>query len=355
MILSISGKTLKRALDFFDKIIGRAQEKRYILLGGPKDIFLLGSDGLITAQLTLKEGLSLPYTYCLPLDLLRVFLKDLSKGEVKIEIGPSLRLSRQRDILELTNIQQTSSFLSKIKRERSIPLNLSSFCRILDLASVISEEGDKIIVFSNANTLGAIGENANFFVCAFMPFSGKQTQLLSLPYTSTRRLVKALKVIAEKVASFYLDSQDIIISVPRLKIWVQLFPENEKNLNLFRSLIKTKTLSQFKLELKDLKNHLSRLSRLERQLNSLGILTFKKDVCTFKLSAKEGNYTLTLPINTSLQKEISFKCRFSVLNSLCQRLKGKELKISLLPTGCLIKYRNFLGLIRKEDPFPKIY
>ena len=346
MVLSISKKTLKRAFDFFDKIIGRTQEKRYIFLGGPQNIFLLGSDGLITAQLILKEGLSLPYTYRLPLDLLRAFLKDLSEEELKIEIGPSLRFRGQREVLELKEIKQTKLLLSKTKREKSVSLNLSTFCRILDLASVISEEGEEIIIFFHANTLGVIGENKNFLVCAFMPFSGNQTHVFSLPYTSTRHLVKALKIVTEKRVSFYLDSKDLLISVPRLKILVRPLFKRKDDLNFLWSLINTDPLVQFKLELKTLKIYLSRLSRLERQLNPFGTIIFNRNFCMFKLSAKEGTYTLNLPIKINFQKEISFKCRFSVLNSVCQRLKGKELKISLLPSGCLIRYRNFLGLIR---------
>ncbi len=341
LAISISGHFLNKALDFFDRVIG-SQEKRRLILGGEDGIYLLGTDGVLTAQLLIKKGLLLPYSYILPLNTLKAFIKGRRGEEIRLEIKEKIILRTGLERLEIP-FQGTHLKVPPMT-SKGIEINLATFCRLLDISSVISDEDTEILFFCQGKSLGIIGQREGMFVCTFMPLlkPPKKSQYFSLPYVPTRHLVKALKQIKEKKAFISLQHPQLEICLPKLKISANLSPKPHVNLDLLRDILQASPLAQIEIELSTFKNSLSRLSRMEKHLGAISKIKLARDKCVFNIISSEGVYVYCLPLGENTNLERSLKCGFRFLNSVFQRLKGKRIKMSVLPQGCLFRYHNLI-------------
>ena len=336
---------LSKALNFFDRIIG-SQEKRGLVFFSQKNLYLAGGDDFLNAFLMIKPNVHLPYAYSFPLDPLRPFVKDKTDKDVKIELASSLKFITPNEKLIL-NIQPTSLSFTPIKGESLGIIPVQTLKKILDLASIISQEGEKIFLFFQKAHLGAWSENHLLISCAFTPILSSLTHNFTVPYTSTRHLVKALDFISEKQASLFFTSQSLLISLPQLKISLRLISEENNALGLLKSLLTTKPLAKFKIELPAFKKTLSRLARIQKQLNAIGSITLMSEKCIFKISSSQGSYSFILPLKMSLKQCFTINCHFYFLNSLFSRLKGKEFNISILPSGWLLKHDQYFCFLKK--------
>ena len=336
---------LSKALDFFDRIIG-SQEKRQLVFFSQKDLYLAGGDDFLNAFLMIKTNVHLPHTYSFPLDPLRSFIKDKLDKDIKVELASSLKFITPNEELIL-NIQPTSISFIPIKGRNLGIIPVQTLRKILDLASIVSQEGEKIALFFQKAHLGAWSENRDLISCAFTPIPSSLTHNFTVPYTSTRHLVKALDFISEKQASLFFASQGLHISLPHLKISLRLISEETNALSFLKSLLATKPLAKFKIRLPIFKKTLSKLARVQKQLNATGNVTLMSEKCVFKINSSQGSYSFILPLEISLKQCFTINCHFYFLNSLFSRLKGKEFNISILPSGWLLKHGQYFCFLKK--------
>lgn len=341
------GKNLSKALDFFDKIVG-SQERRYLTFFASNGLCLAGGDGILNAYLILKPHVTFSHAYTFCMDSLRTFLKDKTDQNIKIEIGPCLKFITPGEQLELKAQPGEITFI----QESGTNLGMAStqtLSRIFDLASLISQEGEKIFLFLHKGHLGAIGENYKLISCAFTPFSPSKSFSLTVPYSSLRHLVKSLQLISEKQVNLFLGTQTLDMIFPWLKMSLHCSPLQPQTLNLLKSLLSTPPLAKIKLNLKAIQKNLAKISRIQRQLNALGEISLTTKNCIFSATSAQGTYAITLPLPAPLPQSFSITCHFPHLHSLCRRLKGKEITISILPSGWLLKHGQFFCFIRKGE------
>mgnify|MGYP003878493089 CR=1 FL=1 len=336
---------LSKALDFFDRIIG-SQEKRQLIFFSQKGLYLAGGDDFLNAFLMIKPNVHLPHAYSFPLDPLRSFIKDKPDKNIKVELVSSLKFITPNEELIL-NMQPASLSFVPSKGKNLGVISAQTLKKILDLASITSQEGEKIALFFQKGRLGAWSENRFLLSCAFTPISSSLTHNFIVPYTSTRHLVKALDLIPEKQASLFLASQSLLISLPYLKIGLRLISEETNALSFLKSLLATKPLATLKIGLPAFKKTLSRLARIQKQLKAIGSIALISEKCVFKITSSQGSYSFILPLEVSLKQSFTINCHFSLLNSLFSRLKGKEFNISILPSGWLLKHGQYFCFLKK--------
>ncbi|MCD6319253.1 MAG: hypothetical protein J7M03_01080 [Candidatus Desulfofervidaceae bacterium] len=348
----LPGKNLIKALDFFDKIVG-SQENRYLTFFASNGLCLAGGDGILNACLILKPKITFPYTYTFCMDGLRTFLKDKIDQSIKIEIGSYLKFTVSGEYLELKTQPGEITFT----QERGTTLGIIStqtLRRIFDLASLISQEGEKIFLFLQKGHLGAIGENFKLLSCAFTSFPSSHSFSLTVPYSSLRHLVKSLQLISEKQVNLFLSANTLDMTFSWLKMSLHFSPVPHQTLSLLKSALMTSPLAKIKLDLKTIQKNLARVSRIQKQLNALGKISFTSKKCIFCATSSQGTYTITLPLPAPLPQSFSITCHFPHLYSLCRRLRGKEITISILPSGWVLKHGQFFCFLRKEEK-PKVF
>jgi hypothetical protein len=342
----LPSENLSKALNFFDRIIG-SQEKRQLVLFSQKGLYLAGGDDFLNAFLMLKTNVHLPHLYTFSLDPLRSFLKDKLDKNIKVELSSSLKFIMPNEELAL-KIQPTSLSFAPNRGKTLGIIPIQTLKKILDLASVISQEGEKISFFFQKAHLGALSENHGVISCAFTPLPSSLTLSFTMPYTPSRHLVNALDFISEKQASLFLTSQALQILLPNLKISLRLISGKTNTFSLLKSLLTTQPLAKLKIGFPAFKKTLSRLARVQKQLNATGSITLMPEKCVFKIAAFQGSYSFILPLETSLNQSFTINCHFSFLNSLFMRIKGKEFSVSILPSGWLLKHGQYFCFLRKN-------
>jgi len=343
----LSGKELSKVLDFFDKIVG-SQEKRHLIFFAPNGLCLAGGDGVLNAYLTLKPNITFPYAYAFHMDVLRTFLKDKKEQNIKIKIGSPLKFITTGEQLELETQPEEITFIHEDKINLGM-VSTQTLSRILDLASLVSQEGEKVLLFLQKGHLGAIGENSKLISCAFTPFSSAYTFSLIIPYSSLRHLVKSLHLISEKQVNLFLGTKSLDMIFPRVKISLRSSLIQPQILTFLKSLLRIPPVATIKLNLKEIQKNLAKISKIQKQLGALGKISFTTKNCIFSATSSHGTYAITLPLPAPLSQSFSINCHFSPLYSLCRRLKGKEISISILPTGWVLKHGKFFCFIRKEQ------
>ncbi|MDL1956094.1 MAG: hypothetical protein LWW95_03450 [Candidatus Desulfofervidus auxilii] len=344
--ITFSAHVLFKALEFFDKILG-SQEKRYLIFFSKDGLFLGGGDNFLNANLKLKSHITLLQNYTFPLDTLRLFLKDKLEQPVKIIFSNPLKFITLKEKLSIKTWPSSLSFI-QTKNKYLGTISVKTLRRILDLGSIISEEGESIFLFLQKGYFGVLSENKKFISCAFTPFKTNFNATFSVQYTFLRRLIKALQFLSEKKIFLFLSSQNLIFLLPQLKINLGFSPINNDIFSLLHNIFTTHPLVRFKVNLKEFKKNLAKLARMHKYLTPIGNIIFESDNCIFKIVSSQGDYIINLPLKTSLSSPLIIDCHFPQLHSLCSRLNGKEINISFLPTGCLLKHGQFFCFIKKR-------
>ncbi len=226
MSLSLGSREYDRLVEVCEKLSGSVEPGyRFIKIYFRNEPRFFATDGC--AKLDLPAGSRSSHfegTYVLPLDYAKALKNQPEEAEISFSFSDETLLL-ETDTQKLTI--QKSKLLGHPEMERKFEylfgIQVKEFTRKLDYVSSISNEGDLIEIVANNESVLMISQTTGMTAVSFMDISAKHRFAFSIPYVTSRHLVKALSLakagdlsFGTGIAELGLKSGRMLLSLCRL-------------------------------------------------------------------------------------------------------------------------------------------
>ncbi|BBJ27574.1 hypothetical protein [Athalassotoga saccharophila] len=286
--IRIDQSKFKRFVRIFDRVSGTIEPsmRRVYFYTNLSKLMAYGTDGCLSIDLELGSIDSFDGFYTVPLDDLKLLLREKSE-EVRMNFGSNLYISSGTEIISILHpLVQNPRKFDRIETEEKI--YTSQFKKVLDLGSIISREGQMIFVGIGEKLLCA-SEDYGHTGIAFTEFKGGPFSA-EIPYESVRHLVKALDAVREdKIEIGYTSGIGIRFSDGMMSIC-----STPSDIGKINELLNFEA-GDFEIPTKAIKEGSTLAARFQRRNGGRGYLELSntmKFIVISAISAYEYNYPI---------------------------------------------------------------
>ena len=344
--INISQRLLDRATSFFDKLTGSLDPSaRNITIYGDNGIKMIAGDGILTGYLIVDQRIKrrLP-PYILPLDA----IKQLKGASDKVEIvfNDEIELSIGTERLKIKRVKgEKAAGIPHFIRTHSI--KTSSFINNIDFSTIHLLEGEETSILIAGERLISISESNGHVACAISKMKGQAESCFSLPYASSRHLVKALSLL--KIDELEIGNADGLPAIKAGGLIVSIDGEKRDGPSVLKKvegLFSSSSDCQFFVEMKELKGAISRAARIQRLFPSVARLFLYAD--RIEVIIKQPSLFYATSARTILArnpKDYAFTISPLKLLSLLKRIGGEKAVLTVLDSGLLLKRGNMRAIL----------
>ncbi|HAA86196.1 MAG TPA: hypothetical protein DCE14_07620 [Kosmotogaceae bacterium] len=205
MSLSLSSQEYDRLIEVCEKLSGSVEPGyRFIKIyfrNGPR---FFATDGCAKLELPAGSGSScFEGTYVLPLDYAKALKNQPEVSEISFSFSDeTLLLETDTQKLTIQKSRLPGHPEMERKFEYLFGIQVKEFTRKLDYVSSISNEGDLIEIAANSESVLMISQAAGMTAVSFIDIPAKHKFTFSIPYVTSRHLVKALSLTKAGNLSF---------------------------------------------------------------------------------------------------------------------------------------------------------
>ncbi|MCD6546706.1 MAG: hypothetical protein J7K69_08680 [Thermotogae bacterium] len=296
MLFKVSSNWLDRFLKIAEKLIGNVEPsfKRVNFYHKDSDLKAFITDGCIKFETPVPLSVvDLPYDFIVPLEPLRLILKDEKSDFVSFELKEKqVIISFGNQILMLPIPKKVDKWHEPMG-DNFFNWKLSELIKILNIGSIVCSEGDYVVLNVGRDKISCFGSDGHHITVGT---SGCETQtnnfIACIPYVSVRHMVKASESLKRENINVGLSKLGITILFGKTRLMLcyrQPEPFHYKLVEFAGKLISESYDDLILVKNSELKRAISKLCRFVKRETSLVNCLITKEI--MELSAKgEGFY-----------------------------------------------------------------
>ncbi|GEM_PF-423238 len=286
MAFSLKSSEYDKLVEICEKLAGSVEPGyRFIKIFFKNEPRFFATDGCAKIELPAgSETGSFDGTYVLPLDYAKA-LKN-QPGEADLEFSFSsetllLEVNDQKLVVEKAKLPGHPEMERKFEFLFGMPVR--AFSKKLDYVSSISNEGDFVEITGSETAVTFVSQASNMTAVAFADVTPKHAFAFSVPYVTTRHLVKTLSLAKTEELSFGTGIADLGLKTGRLL--VSLCKLNERRSSPEISRVRGWLKETEQVEKKAISDALRKACRLISKGLNILLISDKKGVRLYLKSA----------------------------------------------------------------------
>ncbi|MDI3472893.1 MAG: hypothetical protein PWQ20_1188 [Thermotogaceae bacterium] len=222
MVFKISSDWLNRFLKVAEKLIGNIDPsfKKINFYHDNGNLKAFVTDGCIKFETPVINLMGLPYDFIIPLEPLKLILKDEKSEFVKFELKEKqVVVNFGNQTLALPTPDKVNRWENSRKNTEIFEWKLSELVKLLDIGSIVCREEDYVTLNIEKDRIVCLGSDgrhiaAGISMCktSINNFSG------CIPYVSARHIVKASEGLKTENISLFISDSGINITLGKARL-----------------------------------------------------------------------------------------------------------------------------------------
>ncbi len=333
-----------RFVNLFDRAIGKVEpiNRKVYFYAKTASLRAYGTDGCLTVNMNLGRIEHFDGFYVVPLDDLKLISSRETGEDVEIDFGTTLRFSKGAEFLSILHpISRDPRRKGSFTPEFSI--EASDLSRVIDSGSIISREGQQVLLGAWNGRLFTLSEEYGHIGMAMMNFEAPDFAF-EIPYETARHLVKALDVIKkEKIVIGY--AKNLLGLRFTDGVFVSCALPAEEQVSRINEIFEMNDENGVEISVKILKDATSLCASFQRRNGGMGYLELS-DMMRFSVLSQSSAYEYVHPIETREPVRVSVVPR--KLHQFLSRFREKNAFVGVTKEYVLFKGRQAFFAIKRE-------
>lgn len=339
--IKVNHHKFTRLVKLFDRAIGTIEPlaRKVYFYTESGNLMVYGTDGCLSVEFHLGEMESIDYFYVVPLDDLKLLLRERSE-DVFMTFGSTFQISKGAEILSILHpIVPDPRKTNGVTAPNEV--EAKQFQRTLDLGSILSREGQMTFLGCKNGKFFSASEDFGHIGIAFMDFE-ENNFAVEVPYESVRHVVKMLEILKEDMIWIGYSK---MIGMRFSDGEMNICSEEAMNMEKMEELVNFDNVD-FEIPVKALKEGASLSSRFQRKNGGRGYLELS-DTMRFIVLSQVSAYEYGYPIQWGSKTRVPIIPR--KVQQFFSRIHEKYVMTGLTDEYLVFKSMQALMLIRKGD------
>lgn len=313
MLLKIDSGWLNRFIGIAEKISGSVEPSfRKINFYYASGLKAFVTDGCLKFETPVPVNVTaLPYHFIVPLDPLKLMLKDEDTNTVEFELKEKQVLIYFNNQILALPVPKKVETWQRIEGNYFFDWNLSEARKILDVGSIVCGEEDYVVLKIEKEKIISFGSDGKHITAGVSMCDTKVNNFVScLPYVPVRHFVKASEKFKWENIRVNPSKNGIVLFLGKTKLMIcHRLPEpfHYKLVEFVNKKIFESSEDFFTVKTNELKKAISKLCNFTKKESSLIDCSVTKDSLELHSKGEEFYYTFKIPLLHKPSQKINIR------------------------------------------------